>query len=83
MIVRLLVQQCCVLSLHYLRIAGRDIGGGDPENMSPPNVEKYILDLFKSSNSSFKVEVVSDLPTIEKEYPLFAAVNRCASGTRV
>jgi leucyl aminopeptidase len=49
--------------------------------MSPPQVEKYILDLFKSSSSSIKVEVISDLNTIEKEYPLFAAVNRCASGT--
>ena len=47
--------------------------------MAPPQVEKYILDLFKGS-SSIKVKVVSDLAIIEKEYPLFAAVNRCASG---
>lgn len=46
--------------------------------MAPPNVEQYVHELFR--DSSISVEVVSDVPTIEKEYPLFAAVNRCASG---
>lgn len=66
------------LALESGRIAGRDIGGSDPERMAPPNVEQYVHELFR--DSSISVEVVSDVPTIEKEYPLFAAVNRCASG---
>lgn len=60
------------------RIAGRDIGGSDPERMAPPRVEQYVRELF--DGSSVNVEVISDLKTIEKEYPLFAAVNRCANG---
>lgn len=46
--------------------------------MAPPRVEEYVKELF--SNTSVSVEVISDLQTLEKEYPLFAAVNRCASG---
>lgn len=65
------------LALESGRIAGRDIGGSDPERMAAPNVEKYVEELFRGS--SVKMEVISDLPTLEKEYPLFAAVNRCAS----
>ncbi|KAI9556250.1 hypothetical protein GHT06_018824 [Daphnia sinensis] len=65
------------LALENGRIAGRDIGGSDPERMAPPRVEQYIRELF--DGSSVSVEVISDLKTIEKEYPLFAAVNRCAN----
>ena len=43
-----------------------------------PRVEQYVEELFRGS--SIKMEVISDLSTLEKEYPLFAAVNRCASG---
>lgn len=64
-------------SISTRRIAGRDIGGSDPERMAAPNVEKYVEELFRGS--SVRMEVVSDLATLEKEYPLFAAVNRCAS----
>jgi len=60
------------------RIAGRDIGGSDPERMSAPRVEEYVRELFLGS--AVNVEVISDAATIEKEYPLFAAVDRCASG---
>lgn len=60
------------------RIAGRDIGGSDPERMAAPRVEDYVTELFK--NSSVTVEVVSDIDTLKKEYPLFAAVNQCANG---
>lgn len=49
--------------------------------MAAPNVEKYVEELFRGS--SVKMEVISDLPTLEKEYPLFAAVNRCASRKNV
>ena len=56
----------------------RDVGGSDPERMSPIKVEEYIQDVF--AGSSIQVKVISDLPTIEKEFPLFAAVNRAANG---
>ena len=48
--------------------------------MAPPRVEQYVEELFRGS--SIKMEVISDLPTLEKEYPLFAAVNRCANGNK-
>ncbi|KAL1498053.1 hypothetical protein ABEB36_008913 [Hypothenemus hampei] len=54
-----------------------DIGDADPERMSPPRVEEYIKDLFK--NSSIKLNVISDIQQLTKEYPLFEAVNRAAS----
>ncbi|XP_037536214.1 putative aminopeptidase W07G4.4 [Nematolebias whitei] len=59
------------------RLVYRDIGGSDPERMAAPRVAEYIQELFK--NSPVKVEVISDLKTLEKEYPCLAAVNRCAS----
>lgn len=48
---------------------------GDPERMAPPRIEKYITKLF----NGLKVTVISDVDTIAKEYPLFAAVNRAAN----
>lgn len=45
--------------------------------MAPPRVEEYVKTLF--ANSSIKVEVISDIQRIKKEYPLFEAVNRAAS----
>ena len=45
--------------------------------MAPPRVEEYITSLF--SNTSIKVNVISDLQQLTKEYPLFEAVNRAAS----
>ncbi|XP_030593412.1 putative aminopeptidase W07G4.4 [Archocentrus centrarchus] len=59
------------------RLAYRDIGGSDPERMAAPRVAEYIQELFK--NSPVQVEVVSNLKTLEKEYPCLAAVNRCAN----
>jgi len=70
--------QKLALALESGRIAGRDIGGSDPERMSAPRVEEYVRELFLGS--AVNVEVISDAATIEKEYPLFAAVDRCASG---
>uniref|UniRef100_A0A1I8Q2Y3 Cytosol aminopeptidase domain-containing protein n=1 Tax=Stomoxys calcitrans TaxID=35570 RepID=A0A1I8Q2Y3_STOCA len=57
------------------RYVARDIGVGDPERMAPPRVEEYVTKLF----DGMKVTVISDLNTIAKEYPLFAAVNRAAN----
>ncbi|XP_031583824.1 putative aminopeptidase W07G4.4 [Oreochromis aureus] len=59
------------------RLAYRDIGGSDPERMAAPRVADYVQELFK--DSPVNVEVVSDLRTLEKEYPCLAAVNRCAN----
>lgn len=46
--------------------------------MAPLKVEEYVLDAF--SNSNIKIEVISDLKKLEKDFPLFAAVNRAANG---
>lgn len=77
------------------RAVGRDIGGGDPERMAPPRVAEYVQELFgKSSGIKVEsnviflsirrfrleqVDIVKDKKTFEKEYPLYAAVNRAAS----
>ncbi|CAD7080078.1 unnamed protein product [Hermetia illucens] len=57
------------------RLVARDIGGGDPERMTPLKVEQYIRETLKE----LKIEVISDVETLKKEYPLFEAVNRAAS----
>jgi leucyl aminopeptidase len=59
----------------------RDIGGGDPERMAPPRVADYIEALFK--HSIISINVVRDQALLEKEYPLFGAVNRAASGEKL
>uniref|UniRef100_A0A1A8NAU4 Cytosol aminopeptidase domain-containing protein n=1 Tax=Nothobranchius rachovii TaxID=451742 RepID=A0A1A8NAU4_9TELE len=64
-------------SLESGRLAYRDIGGSDPERMAAPRAAEYVQELFK--NSPVKVDVISDLKTLEKEYPCLAAVNRCAN----
>ncbi|CAH1784087.1 unnamed protein product [Owenia fusiformis] len=60
------------------RFVARDIGGSDPERMAAPRVAEYITDLFK--DTSVKVDVWSGQDVFEREYPLLAAVNRCAAG---
>ncbi|KAH8361882.1 hypothetical protein KR200_006266, partial [Drosophila serrata] len=62
------------LILEAGRYVARDIGVGDPERMTPIQVEKYIKPLF----DKLSVTVISDLKILQKEYPLFAAVNRAA-----
>ncbi|XP_058813167.1 putative aminopeptidase W07G4.4 [Topomyia yanbarensis] len=60
------------------RFVARDIGGGDPERMAPPRVEKYLDEGVLDANLIFKT-VISDEAVLLKEYPLFAAVNRAAA----
>ncbi|ETN77079.1 cytosol aminopeptidase family, catalytic domain protein [Necator americanus] len=55
----------------------RDVGETGPERMSPPNTAEYVKSAFLGGN--VKVEVTEDQKLIEKEYPLMAAVNRCAN----
>lgn len=59
------------------RYISRDIGGGDPERMTPIKIQQYVEKIF--ANTSIKLTVISDQSVFEKEYPLFAAVNRGAS----
>ncbi|CAN7990629.1 unnamed protein product [Ixodes hexagonus] len=56
----------------------RDIGGSDPERMSPPEVAKYVQQVFEGS--PVQVQVLSDEKLLEQEYPLLTAVNRAARG---
>ena len=63
------------------RIATRDIGGSDPERMSAPRVQEYVQHLFKAS-PEIKLSVIEGQTNFEKDYPLFAAVNRAASGKK-
>ncbi|UJR27930.1 hypothetical protein I4U23_009190 [Adineta vaga] len=59
------------------RVVGRDIGGGDPERMAPPRVAEYVQELFGKS-SGVKVNIIKDQNEIDKDFPLFAAVNRAS-----
>ncbi|GMR59261.1 hypothetical protein PMAYCL1PPCAC_29456, partial [Pristionchus mayeri] len=56
----------------------RDIGETGPERMAPPRVAQYLETAFADS-PSVRVIVTKDQSVIEKEYPLMAAVNRCAN----
>lgn len=66
------------MSIEHGRYVARDIGGGDPERMCPPNVATYCHQLFGNSKS-IQMRVVDDPAVFRKDYPLFAAVNRAAS----
>lgn len=64
-------------TLNYGLNVARDIGEGDPERMSPLNIEKYLNGLFKGT--SVRMSLIDDEKKLIEEYPLFAAVNRAAS----
>jgi leucyl aminopeptidase len=65
-----------VICLYFTRSVARDIGGSDPERMTPRKVEEYIREVFK--NTDIKMEVISDPMLLNQEYPLFVAVDRAA-----
>lgn len=67
-----------LLAVESGRLVCRDIIGSDPERMAPPNVEKYVNQVF-GSGSPVSVKVVSNREQLEANYPCFAAVDRCAS----
>ncbi|KAI8423377.1 hypothetical protein MSG28_014374 [Choristoneura fumiferana] len=54
----------------------RDIGGADPERMTPAAVAAYVRGAF---GPAVRVRVLDDPAAIAKNYPLFEAVNRCAN----
>jgi leucyl aminopeptidase len=66
------------LLVFFIRFVARDLGGGDPERMSPPHFAHHLVDLFAKSKN-IKISVISDQKELEKIYPLFGAVNRAAS----
>lgn len=45
--------------------------------MAPPKVATYVENLFTKTN--IKLSIINDLAVFEKDFPLFAAVNRAAS----
>lgn len=45
---------------------------------APPKVAAYVKELFVGS--CVKLDIIDDVRRLEKEFPLFAAVNRAASG---
>ncbi|XP_005102298.1 putative aminopeptidase W07G4.4 [Aplysia californica] len=60
------------------RAVARDIGGSDPERMAAPRVEEYLRQIFK--DSCVEMDVISDVTTLNKDFPLLGAVNRAANG---
>lgn len=54
----------------------RDLCGTEPERMAPPRFAEYCEMAFAGSNVS--VEVISDLATIDKTYPMLSAVARAS-----
>ncbi|VEN50398.1 unnamed protein product, partial [Callosobruchus maculatus] len=54
-----------------------DIGDADPERMAPQKVEEYVRRVFH--DGIIKLDVISDLQQLKKEFPLFEPVNRAAS----
>jgi leucyl aminopeptidase len=58
------------------RIVGRDIGGSDPERMTPIKVQEYVENNLQSE--FIKMEIIDSKEDFEKSYPCFAAVNRAA-----
>lgn len=63
--------------IEFGRLLARDIGGSDPERMSAANTAKYVQEVFQGT--SIKVNVIENRETFVNDYPLFAAVDRCAN----
>ncbi|MEZ7189369.1 MULTISPECIES: leucyl aminopeptidase family protein [unclassified Pseudoalteromonas] len=56
--------------------AARDLCGTEPERMAPPRFADYCVELFAGSKVS--VEVISDINTIDKDYPMMSTVARAS-----
>lgn len=69
-----LIHNAC--GIEHGRIICRDIGGSDPERMAAPKVEEYLRSAF--NGTSIKISVISGHENFVKDYPLFAAVDRCS-----
>ena len=66
-----------VTAVELGRTVTRDVHGSDPERMAAPNVEKYLCKVFK--DSCIKMDVIKGHETFKQEFPLLAAVDRCAN----
>ncbi|KAJ8715336.1 hypothetical protein PYW07_009818 [Mythimna separata] len=64
-------------ALDVARGVARDIGGADPERMTPLRTAAYLRDVF--AGSAVAVRVLDDRAQLEQEYPLLAAVDRAAA----
>ncbi|KAI8922346.1 hypothetical protein DFJ77DRAFT_506125 [Powellomyces hirtus] len=58
------------------RRVAKDMGGADPERMTPLRAVEYVEAAFKGSDVS--VTVMKDVDTIKKEYPMLHAVTRAS-----
>jgi len=54
----------------------RDLGGTEPERMAPPGFAQTCQEAF--AGTAVKVEVVSDLDTIVRDYPVLSSVARAS-----
>ncbi|CAG9790550.1 unnamed protein product [Diatraea saccharalis] len=66
------------IGLERARILARDIGGSDPERMTPANIVEYVKNSFVG-DSNISVTVIDNEAVIARDYPLLAAVNRAAN----
>lgn len=60
------------------RQLARDIGGGDPEFMTPMACAKEIHAFFSQHAPNVSVKVVDSLDVLKREYPLLYAVSRAS-----
>ncbi|MEQ8767060.1 MAG: leucyl aminopeptidase family protein [Planctomycetota bacterium] len=58
------------------RRLARDLGGTDPERMAPPRFAEACQEAF--AGTGVRVEVVSDVGTLLKDYPILSAVARAS-----
>lgn len=58
------------------QFAARDLCGTEPERMAPPKFANYCVSLFENTN--VKVDVISDINTIDKDYPMLSTVARAS-----
>lgn len=58
------------------QFVARDLCGTEPECMAPPRFAQYCQEIF--AGTQVKVEVESDINTIDKHYPLLSTVARAS-----
>lgn len=63
-----------LMAIEAGRRLARDLAGTEPERMSALNFAAYCQQAF--AGSAVQVEVVTDVPTLQRDYPLMMAVAR-------
>lgn len=75
-------EEAFVLAMERGRRLARDIGGSDPERITPLKASERIVSYFNQNfNDLVGVNVVSNFETISRDYPLLAAVARASLNT--